>query len=281
MRVTDISLYSGEIETISFSLTKSDPDARFMARDMAGLDTEELVPRFYGFGLQSNSKFYDFVLKPRLIVIRFVLNPLFSLDESYSDVRDQLYKSISSSRDGVVTLHFEASGSTVAQIDGFITKFEVPYFTPLPEVQITMRCDDPIFRGINPVVYKPSDLKTTNPIIIADSLSTAPHGFQAQLTFKAATPSFHIQDQLTNPDWMFQVTPSGGFLNGDILNISSEYAAKQLYLTRSGVVTYLVDKISTQSIWPIIFPGSTTFYFPEIANFNWNSLTYYPAYWGV
>jgi hypothetical protein len=281
MRVTNVSLYSNNIETVAFSLSQAEPDARYYVRDMTGLDSEDLIPRFYGFGAQTKTKFYDFVLKPRLIVIRFVLNPRFNLDESYSDVRDTLYKSISSARSGLVYLNFNSGGTTVARIAGFITKFEVPYFTPLPEVQLTVRCDDPVLRGISPVLYKQIDLKTVNPIIIPDSMSTAPHGFSFQVTFKAACPSFTIQDQQSNPDWKFQVVPAGGFLAGDVLNFSSDYVNKQLYITRGGVITYLVDKITTDSIWPTIFPGITTLYFVDIANFDWNNLEYYATYWGV
>lgn len=281
MRVTDVSIYSNNIETVSFSLSQSDPSAQFMVRDMTGLDDDELVPRFYGFGKQTKTKFYDFVLKPRIIVIRFVLNPRFNLDESYSDVRDVLYKSISSARSGLVYIHFNSGGATVARVSGFITKFEVPFFTPLPEVQLTIRCDDPVFRGINHVSYPPAKIKTTNPIIIPDDLSTAPHGFSFQVTFKAASPQLTIQDQVTNPDWLFKIVPSGGFLTNDILNFDSTYVNKQVYLTRGGVVTYLIDKITPDSIWPTLFPGSTTLYFLEIANFNWNKFEYYPAYWGV
>lgn len=282
MRVTNVSLFAGKIEAISFSLSKSDPSAQYMVRDMIGLDTDELIPRFYGFGLQTSPKYYDFKLKPRLIVIRIVLNPRFNIDESYSDVRDTLYRAISAARTGLVTLQFNSGGTTVAQIMGFITKFEVPYFTPLPEVQITVRCDDPMFRAINPVVYKPADLKTVNPIIIADSLSTAPHGIKFQLTFKAASPALTIQDAATNPEWVFKVMPSGGFLAGDVVYFTSEYTSnKQLYMVRAGVTTYLVDKIQSNSIWPIVFPGGSTFYFLEIANFDWNTLEYHAAYWGV
>ena len=281
MRITDVSIYSGSIETVSFSLVSSDPSARYMVRDMLGLDAEELVPRFYSFGLQSGAKFYDFVMKARTIVIRFTLNPNFSFGESYSDIRDTLYKSISSARNGLVTLNFNSSGATAAKIMGFITKFEVPYFTPLPEVQITIRCDDPIFRAINPVHYKSTDLKTTNPIQIADSISSAPHGFEFQATFKAASPALTIQDQASNPDWYFKVIPTGGFLSGDVLTMSSEYSIKKLYYVRGGVTTYLVDKLDTKSVWPIVFPGVNNLYFLEIANFNWNYLEYYPAFWGV
>ncbi|MET0786518.1 MAG: hypothetical protein ABWY25_07430 [Paenisporosarcina sp.] len=281
MRVTEVSIYSNNVEAITFSLSKSDPFARFLARNMVGLDSEDLVPRFYGFGLKTKTKFYDFAMKPRDILIQFVLNPRFKLDESYSDVRDELYRAISAVRTGQIALHFNSGGTTVARILGLITKFEVPHFSPLPSVQITVRCDDPVFRAVNPVLLSPSQLQTTNPIIIGDSLSTAPHGFKMQLTFKAARPSFTIQDEATNPDWKFTVTPAGGFLNGDILNYSSEYADKYLYITRGASTIYLVDKISPESIWPILFPGVTKFHFLDIAYFNWNKLEFYAAYWGV
>ncbi|MET0786291.1 MAG: hypothetical protein ABWY25_06255 [Paenisporosarcina sp.] len=285
MRVTNVSLYTGVsptgTEVLTFSLNKYDPDSVYMARNMIGLDGEELIPRFYGFGLQTKNKFYDFAMKPRDIVMRVVLNPRFHLDESYSDVRDDLYRAISAVRTGVVALHFNSGGTTVARIFGFITKFEVPHFSPLPEVQLTIRCNDPMFRAINSVLYDPTELPTVNPIIIADGLSTAPHGFFMQVTFKAAAPSFTIQDVPTNPDWTFKVTPVGGFLTGDILNFSSDYANKYLYITRGAATIYLVDKIQPDSVWPIIFPGATKFHFVDIASFNWNKLEFYAAYWGV
>ncbi len=285
MRVTNVSLYAGTspaaVEAITFSLRESDPSSQYMIRNMIGLDGEELIPRFYGFSLTTKQKFYDFGMKPREIVIRIVLNPRFNLDESYSDVRDTLYRAISTVRTGVVALHFNSGGTTVARIYGFITKFEVAHFNQLPEVQLTIRCDDPMLRAINPVRYVTADLKTTNPIIIPDSLSTAPHGFQMELTFKANAPSFTVQDASLQPEWQFKVIPSGGFLNGDILRFSSDYLNKYLFISRGASTIYLVDKIQPESVWPIIFPGATSFHFVDIASFNWDKIEYYAAYWGV
>jgi hypothetical protein len=282
MRVTTVTLYAvpGQ-EVITFSLRDADPRAQYVIRNMVGLDAEELIPKFYGSGLYTKPKFFDFGLKAREIVVRIVLNPRIRIDESYSDIRDELYRAISSTRTGQVTLHFNSGATTVSRISGFITKFEVPYFTQLPEVQITIRCDDPMFRAINPIEFESTDMKTTNPIIIADSLSTAPHGFCMEVTFKAAAPSFTVQDVPTNPEWIFKVVPSGGFLVGDALYFSSEFANKYLYMVRSGVTTYLTDRIQPNSIWPIIFPGANTFHFVDIASFNWNEVDFYPAYWGV
>lgn len=285
MRVTNVALYSNYVEMINFSLRNTDPTAQYMVKAIAGLDAEELIPKFYGFGLQTKPKFYDFGMKPRDIVMRIVLNPRFILGEAYSDVRDELYKAISSNRTGLIVLHFRSGATTVSRIMGFITKFEVPYFERLPEVQMTVRCNDPMFRAINPVIFDPPELPIANPVIIADSLSTAPHGFHFRVTFKAATPSFTIQDVPTNPEWKFTVTPNGGFAIGDILEFSSDFGNKFLYMIRAGVTTYLLDRIEPGSIWPIIFPGSNQysnfFHFVNLAQINWNTLDYYAAYWGV
>jgi hypothetical protein len=282
MRVTSVALYSSTLsEAITFSLSNADPSDQYVVRTIIGLDAEEIIPKFYGLGLKTKPRFYEFGLKAREIVIRVVLNPRFNLDEAYSDVRDQLYRTISATRMGVVVLHFNSGATTVCKIEGFITKFEVPYFTELPEAQLTIRCDDPIFRAINPVSYASADLKTTNPVIIPDSLSTAPHGFTMQQTFKASSTTYLIQDDPTQPEWVFKVTPASTFLSGDIINFSSENSNRYIYMVRAGVTTYLMDRIQPGSMWPTMFPGSNSFQFVTLPSLNWNSLEFYPAYWGV
>jgi hypothetical protein len=245
------------------------------------LDADEIIPKFYGAGLATKAKFYDFGLKVRELVFNIVLNPRFRQDESYSEIRDQLYRAISSTRTGQIVIHFNAGASTTFKIQGFVTKFEVPYFDKLPSATITIRCDDPMFRAINPVIFAPADLAVSNPIIVADPMSTAPHGFSFQVAFKAAAPSFTIQDAASNPEWVFKVIPSGGFLNDDVLYFSSEYSNKYLYMIRGGVTTYLIDRVQPNSVWPILFPGANVFYFVDIASFNWNEMDFYAAYWGV
>lgn len=282
MRVTSVDLYTAKLEEpITFSLENSNESDQYIVRTMLGLDAEDIVPKFYGQGLNTAPKFYDFGTKPRDIVIRIVLNPRFNLDESYSDVRDDLYRAISADRTGKIVLHFKSGATTVSRIFGFITKFEVPYFVKLPEVQITVTCDDPMFRGINPVRFEPDELPSVNPILIPDSLSTAPHGFCFEAVFTATSPSFTIQDVETNPEWKFKVTPSGGFLVGDQLYFSSEFSNKYLYIVRSATTIQLMDKIEPTSIWPILFPGRNFFHFVDIAKIDWDVLEYYASYWGV
>jgi hypothetical protein len=194
MRVTRIALYSTDEEIVEFDLQRANPQSKYVVRAMAGTDIDEVTPRFTGFSYDGTKRFYEPKLKPRDIVIRLVLNPKFKVNETPSDIRDSLYKQIASTRTGQLELRFYVGGSTVAKINGYITKFEAPVFTQTPEVQITFHCKDPIFRGIAPVEYLTADLPDAQLIQIPDSISTAQHGFTVQTTFFTTSSFYNIQD---------------------------------------------------------------------------------------
>jgi hypothetical protein len=279
MRITDVELYSStNVNSIAFSLRDVRPDDRYYVKNIAGLDAEDLTPKYYGAGLVTKPKFYMFGIKPRLIVMKFLLNPNYKLDETVSDLRDAIYKIISASRTGKVTINLNSSGTTICQTSGFVTKFEASYFTDKPDITLSIQCDDPMFRGIGSIIYD-DELKQTNPVIITDTLSTAPHGFSLKATFKATSSTFTIQDVPTNPEWKFSITYA--FAVNDVLYLSSDESNKYLYVVRGASTTYLMDRVYLTSIWPIMFPGANSFHIPEIATLTLNKIEFYPAYWGV
>lgn len=282
MRVTGVDLYSANLEeAISFSLLGADRKSEYEVRTILGLDSEEIIPKYYASNINGTKKFYNFGMKPREIVLRIVLRPRFELDESYADVRDRLYRAISANRTGLVTLQFRAGGTTIAWIAGSIIRFEASHFTQLPEVQLTIRCNDPMLKGLAPVVWEDTELTSSNPVLIPDSLSTAPHGFYMEATFTGNVASFTIQDLENDPEWKFKITPSGGFLTNDKLYFSSEYSNKFIYIVRSGNAIHLSDKIDAASVWPILFPGQNEFHFENLASVDLDLIRFYPSYWGV
>lgn len=284
MRITSLQLYSSNstlTEPIAFSLSDADEGSQYIVRNITGLDAENIMPKFQGFSLHTKSRYFNFRLNAREIAIRLTLNPRFILSESYSDIRDELYKTISATRTALANMQFLSGATTVAQLWGYITKYEASYFDGTPEVQLTFTCADPLFRAINPVDYAPGEFPTSSPVHIPDSLSTAPHGFKMELVMTDAFPIFTIQDKATNWEWAFNIIPAGGFHVGDHLYFCSEYSDMQLYIKRGTTTIYLMDSVFPGSVWPILFPGDNEFYFNNLSQFDWETLEYYPAYWGV
>lgn len=281
MRVTDIEFISDDVEIMSVPLRMPQFDDKYLAKAVIGLDAAEIIPKFYGFGLVNKERFYEYALPPREIVVRVVLNPNYELNEQYSDLRDELYRTISSSRSTSLKMVLKNGGAAVAQITGNIVKFEVPHFSKVPELQLTIRCEDPILRAITYVSLEHEKLGTTEPFEVVDAISTSPHGFDMEVTLLTPKPSFVIQDREYDPNWIFEVAPNGGFLAGDMLCICSNKNDKQSYIERDGVQTHIANAITFGSLWPIIFPGYNAFYSNYSGELEWMKFEYTPTYWGV
>lgn len=282
MRVTSVDIYASNSSNF-ISLSYRDPSSQnpFQVKSILGLDADEITPKFYRAGSGGMGKYYDLTLSKRDVVVQIALNPTFALGKSYSGLRDELYKLISSSRTGVVQLRFKDGATTVAAVSGFITKFESPQFTQSPEVQMTIECSDPMLRDLAETTVPIAGL---NPqaTVVTDDLSTAPHGFQFSVKFTAPTVSFSIKDAIVS-SWSFVVNLTGSplvqFIANDELRLSSEYNNRYLHLIRGGVTTHLVDRIVLNSVWPVLFPGANSFVCSNLV--QWEYIKYYSTYWGV
>lgn len=279
MKLTSVELHpagSSDFAVLSFrDPSRSNP---YNVRVIEGLGAEEITPRYYG-GPGGSTKFHNLALGPRVVVVRIDLNPRFHLNETYSSLRDALYKHIASSRTGSLQIQFKNSVNVVAALTGFINKVEPDLFTKEQGVQLTINCSDSMLKALVPteLVVGPLDPALT---VITDAFSTAPHGFTFELAFTGVRPSLIITDP-GDPTWSFTVTPSGGFLVGDILHFSSEFNNKYLYIERGVSTIHLADVISSDSVWPILFPGENNLSLSGAASLDWNAISYYPTYWGV
>lgn len=277
MKVTSIDLYSANSSNYA-NLSFRDPTSQnpYQAKAIIGLDADEITPRYYGYSGTTGDKFYSLSLQKRTIIMRIGLNPRYGNFETASDLRDNLYRVISSARKGLIELRFNNGLDTVAAITGFVSKFEAPHFSKTSEVQITVVCDDAMLRALEPISVDVSGLSPTS-TTINDTLSTAPHGFNFKVSFPAPTASWLITD--ITFQWGFTVTPFGGFLTNDVLNLSSEHTGKEVYLQRGATIIPLADVVTPGSIWPVLFPGEN--FIVCSAGANWVTISYYPTYWGV
>lgn len=287
MKLTSVEIHpdnSSEFANLSFrDPSRSNP---YNVKTIIGLDADEIVPRYYGTSV--NPKFYDLSLMKREIVLRIELNPRFSENETFSDLRDYLYKMISSSRTGKIQLRFLNDADVMAAISGFISRFEAAHFEKIQEVQIRVQCDEPMLRAptLTTVGVTGSNPARTT---ITDDKSNAPHGFKFDMAITANLYSIRITDP-NDSSWSFEIVPVS-FLNGDVLHFSNVYNDKYLYLTRGATTIYLAEKLTSSSVWPYIFPGNNTFTFMHKAtvaasyinatSLVWSAISYYPTYWGV
>jgi hypothetical protein len=278
MKITSVELHPAGSSAVC-ELSFRDPQALkpYNVRTIVGLDAQDIIPRYYaGSG---SLAFYNFVLEKRDVVFRISLNPNASLGQSFSSLRDDIYKLISSSRTGSVEIRFLNGTTVIATVSGFVQKLEAALFEKQPEVQLTVSCSDPMLRAPDPTIVDVSGLDPSD-TTISDILSTAPHGLQFEMEFLADLASFTMEDP-NDASWSFVVTPSGGFLTGYILHFSSETNDKFLYVVRGVDTIYLADAIDTGSVWPIIFPGDNHLSVADPTSLQWNAISYHPTYWGV
>lgn len=285
MRITSVELHpAGSANVAVLSFRDPSRSNSYNVRAITGLDADEIVARYYG-GSGGSAKFYDLDLEARQPIFRIQLNPNYDANESHSSLRDDLYRMIASSRTGKVSVHFKKGSDVVAAISGFVKKIESPLFEKEPEVHITLDADDPMLRALEPVEL---DVTNLNPdsTVITDNLSTAHHGLKFALSFAEAEASVNIHDP-DDDTWSFEVTPTGGFLVGDVLHFSSEKNDKYLYIQRGVDQIHVADKITSGSVWPILFPGINTLKIDGVTvvgagyNVNWDSISHRPSYWGV
>ena len=279
MKVTSVELHPASSSNVAV-LSFQDPGRKnpYNVKGIDGLDAEEIVPRFYG-GSGSTAKFYNLALASRDIVVRIGLNPRFHLSESYSGLRDALYKLVSSSRTGLLQIQFKNGLSVTAAISGFVTKVEAPHFEKNQEVLLTINCKDPMLRALDRVSV---DVTSLDPAltIIDDALSTAPHGVIFVFEALGNVASLNITDP-NDASWSFEATPVGGFLTGDLIHLSSEINNTYLRIVRGANTIHLADVITPGSVWPILFSGENSFSLANPTSFDWSSIEYYPTYWGV
>jgi hypothetical protein len=279
MIVTGIDLYSDySDDPIELSFRDVRSVNPYRVTGIQGLDADDIVPRYYGSGAQGQ-KFFNFSLRKKDVVVNISLNPRHSEGETYSSLRDHLYRSISSSRTGAVRLIFKNDDDEWAQLQGFLVKIEASHFSKTPDVQLTITCFDPLMRSLTPYTVPPG-FNANNPLIV-DDVSTAPHGMTFLLSFSTARATYNIRDNDLEPQWAFMLTPTalGGFQVGDQVILSNDRDTKDLFLVRAGNWYQLADAIQPGSIWPMIFPGENQFY--GHSSVAWSNISFSHTFWGV
>lgn len=273
MKVTQVTLFN-ESTPEPLVLSFKDPSSQnpYQANNIMGLDADDIM-----WGLNGGRQ--EAKIRNRQVVARIGLNPRWAQSETYSDLRDKVFRIIQSTKTGEISLGFYNESNYIATISGRVIKMEASTFTKTPEMQVTIECRDPMLRGPKVVLVPVSGLDPTN-TIITDSLSTAPHGVALWFRFNSPASTITIR---SHDDLEFRATPIGTtFQTNDLLVCSSVYNNKRLFIQRGStqpVQIPIADAIHSTSSWPIIFPGEN--HISVSGNVTWDHIRYNTAYWGI
>lgn len=292
------------VKQVSFFVQERVHNNPYILKKATGLDPEELI-RTYNDG----PAFFRIQPKERVIMLQVKLNPNYTERISIGNLRDYLYKLISSNTkaytwnsDTKLQLRIMNGALYVGSLFGVISKLEADIFSNSPDVKIEITCDDPFIRSVNPIDLSDSiQTNSTNThtyfngitynvessFSCEDLVSTAPHGFSFEAECISMPPSsdtepkkFIVWDSRDPMHYIFSTTHD--FYVGDTVHFSSEEDNRYLYVREyyaGGNKVDLLNRIYWGSIWPFLYPGNN---FIEVSEgFNITAVRHRESFWGV
>jgi hypothetical protein len=292
MQINRVDLYSGNwVRHIPLSFRDPYSSRTFQVKAIYGLDATDIVAKFVGNPSSASTSAGGFnvpTLAKREVTVLLGLNPWLDPNSTYSSLRDEVYRLMCGCRTGSVKLLFvndtglpsdatteQIKAMATAVISGFVTKVEATLFEKDPAIQLTVDCtDSPMLEGLAQQ-YATVSGKTFS---VTDPYSTASHGFNFAGRFDDKSTSFTFKNS-GGMEWQFRVNYS--FNAGDVVRFSSGVRTKTVSVLRAGVTTFLADKLTADSIWPIMLPGTNSYQVVVDKGFSPTSFDYLPTYWGV
>lgn len=263
------------------SIVSDAGDNGYIIKDSKGLGPPNLTSVVVGFD-DDGIPVIDGVPDDRELTFKIGFNP--SVGQSYSDLRDALYRMINRS----VLISLMNESMVIAQTTGYIRQFDASHFTDKPDVTIIIECNDGEFVSPNTVSIPLSTLYVEGPFINYDE-GTAPTGLDLQFKYTAVADGTGFQ--ITNHA-RFGHSPLSyihntfavayAFHTDDIITMSTHPRQKRLILER-GINTYdLAGFINAGAVWPKLYSGVNWFEWSfDTVWMDWLSASYVPRYWGV
>jgi len=273
---------------VEFSLGQSAESSPYIIKGATGLNAPDLSE--WGGTRSVHTNFG--ALTPRTIDILVALNPNNSEGHTISELRDILYRMISSPGFSGVTLVFMDGETAIAYIDGQINKIDTSSFSKTPEAVLSIYCEDPLMRGWGGAVPEVTLEEDPDPdhIWVNDTLSTAPHGFHLIIKWTSGTPGtfsmLSYLPQLRSSSWAFDdytvFEVDVGLSVNQRLVINSRYSSLGVSKeVTPGNWIGVGSHITAESVWPVIYPGMNWYHFPDKSSFDITHFSHTVTYWGV
>ena len=209
----------------------------YYIKNIDGLQPVDAVLAMSNFADYDGSVYHGARLAQRNIVITLGYSPNYVSGKDIGALRKQAYlwfkpKMLSG-------LFFNDSDRERVYVYAYVEKITPTMFSKDPEIQISLICEDPYFSrptalNFNGIQSAPLDLS---------SYGDAPTGFAMTLTPGANFSSFSVRNEI-NDALLF----SYPFATGDTIRLGFNPGSKYATVTRAGVTTPILDRISSGSM---------------------------------
>lgn len=227
-------------------------------------------------------KFQGITSEEREIVVLIGLNPDWDAGETPSLLRQNLETLLYTGYDPRADIICMAGVFPLFHEYGYVSNFEAAIFDANPVVQVTFTMLNPNFKGMFQTFYSAADLSETNPDVYNNA--TAETGFQFGVIFTGTMAEWSIKQSERQAIGMTFKKPSGNFVAGDKLFISTVPGQKFIHFQHyKGKVKNALGYLTGDSEWIQLHPGHNHFVVPKkVGRWDWKGpLTFWPRYSGI
>lgn len=254
---------------LELPLTNISYNSPYIVKSITGLEAPDLSD----FETERNAHNNFGALTERAISALIVLNPANSEGKTVSELRDHLYRFISSVGKFGVEVQLMDGDNHIASVRGRFTGLETDLFSNTSQAVVTIVCPNPIFAATEPEEF----LFSSN---YDDGKSTAPRGLMFAVNILEEASEFILTSYSELAVHSFKINQN--FEAESAIVVSSIYGNIFAYYTTDGVsYESVVNRIPKDSVFPALYPGINNFEIDDSSNFEVAQALQYPSYWGV
>lgn len=229
----------------SLTLPMEDVIVGYLVTEVEGLDPVKAVLVSSSFAKQDGSQYQSARREERDIKMMIRLEPNYAINETVRDLRSRLYRYFMTKSE--VTLKFTLVDELEVEIKGRVETCEAAIFAKEPAMNILVRCFDPDFIDVVPVVVEAGTVDDMTEINIAYE-GTVDTGVELTLNVDRDLSEFtifHRPPDGTTRTMSFEYELEAG----DVLKISTVTGNKYLTLTRAGITSSVLNGMDPTSNW--------------------------------
>ena len=258
------------LSVIDFPIVGALPSDPYILKNVDGLGPPE-VDVALAKTLNAGAVYQGRRPQTREPVLLIGLNPDFTVGQTVSDLRVNLYGMLTPGYVDRIKLDIMDEDAVLASTTGYLKKFEIVPFSKDPEVQLTIACLDQYLIAPDELYLTPDKLAPT-----IDNIGTAPAGFYMEAIFTAPQTEWALFD----PNGYTEMRIVYSFLTGDKLIIDTRPGRRGIWVDRGGVKTNIIWALTVQSVWYMLHGGENIFNTTS-QTFDWGDVFFLPQYWGV